>query len=76
MTGLKAQQTRYKLTIICIDQVASLGCTDADGDTLTYTFTSGNGDNKFAIGVNSGAITLANSESSSCPWRPSFGKNL
>ena len=64
------------MTACFIDQVTSLGCTDADGDTLTYTFTSGNGDNKFAIGVNSGAITLANSELSSCPWLPSFGKNV
>ncbi|KAK7101636.1 hypothetical protein V1264_019985 [Littorina saxatilis] len=44
------------------DPVASLGCSDADtvtGATLTYTITSGNGDGKFAIDPNAGAITLA-----------------
>ena len=51
-------------SLLCyIGQVTSLVCSDADGDTLTYSFSSGNGDNKFAIGLNSGAITLANSES-------------
>lgn len=43
-------------------QVASPSCSDADGNTLTYTLVSGNTDSKFAISSSSGQITLANSK--------------
>ncbi|KAK7485090.1 hypothetical protein BaRGS_00023630, partial [Batillaria attramentaria] len=42
------------------DPVASLSCNDADGDTLTYTISSGNTGSTFAIDSGTGAITLAN----------------
>ena len=41
------------------DAVGSVSATDADGDTLTYSITAGNGDSKFAIGGSNGAITVA-----------------
>ena len=39
--------------------VGSVSATDADSDGITYTIESGNGDAKFAIDGNSGAITTA-----------------
>ncbi|XP_076447241.1 protocadherin Fat 4-like [Babylonia areolata] len=41
------------------DAVTTLSCTDADGDTLSYTFSSGNEDSKFSLNSGTGAITLA-----------------
>ena len=39
--------------------VGTVSATDADDDGLTYSITAGNGDGKFAINGDSGAITLA-----------------
>ena len=39
--------------------VGTVSAIDADGHTLTYTITSGNGDGKFAVDGGAGAITVA-----------------